>query len=281
MNTTNYDVPSNSTSRRKFLKGSVKMAASALVAGIVPRMYAAEDNTIRLALVGCGGRGTGAVTDAFATTGGPVKLFAAADLFEPRIQNSLKLLGEAHADKVDVPPERRFVGFDAYRKAIDCLRPGDVVLLTTHAAFRPMHFEYAVNKGINVFAEFKGTDRRFQPEVEVTLFRIAQGAIGNILEHSEAKNSWIKLECDNKKCALTIQDDGRGFDVSKLTGVEHSGRGSGLFTMRERTSMLGGSGYIESRPGHGTKIIATVPQTRTVEDLTKDSEDAEDTGTHR
>ncbi|MFC1929926.1 GAF domain-containing protein [Chloroflexota bacterium] len=128
--------------------------------------------------------------------------------------------------------------------------------------------------GINVFAEFKGTDRRFQPEVEVTLFRIAQGAIGNILEHSGAKNSWIKLECDNKNCALTIRDDGKGFDVSKLTGVERSGRGTGLFTMRERTSMLGGSGYIESRPGHGTKIIATVPQTRTVEDLTKDLEDA-------
>jgi signal transduction histidine kinase len=134
--------------------------------------------------------------------------------------------------------------------------------------------------GINVSAEFIGTDQRFQPEVEVTLFRIAQGAIGNILEHSGAKNCWIKLECDNRNCTLTIQDDGKGFDASKLTRVESSGRGSGLFTMRERTSMLGGSGYIESRPGHGTKIIATVPQSRTVEDLAKDLEDAEDTGTH-
>lgn len=136
-------------------------------------------------------------------------------------------------------------------------------------------------QGINVIAKFKGTDRRFQPEVEVTLFRIAQGAIGNILEHSGAKNAWIKLECNNKNCTLTIQDDGKGFDVSKLTGVERSGRGSGLFTMRERTSMLGGSGYVESQLGKGTKLIATVPLTGTVEDLTKELEDAEDTSTHR
>ncbi|MEN6427855.1 MAG: gfo/Idh/MocA family oxidoreductase, partial [Phycisphaerales bacterium] len=147
-------VPSKSTSRRGFLKLSGQMvASSAFAAGIVPRMYAAEGGAIKLALVGCGGRGTGAVADAFATTGGPVKLYAVADLFEDRVQTSLKNLREAHADKVDVPPERQFVGFDAYKKAIDCLNPGDVALLTTHAAFRPMHFEYAVSRGVNVFAE--------------------------------------------------------------------------------------------------------------------------------
>lgn len=103
--------------------------------------------------VGCGGRGTGAVADAFSTTGGPVRLYAMADLFEQRLQNSLNNLTKGFADKIDMPPERQFVGFDAYKKAIDCLRPDDVVLLTTHAAFRPLHFEYAVNKGMNVFAE--------------------------------------------------------------------------------------------------------------------------------
>jgi len=114
-------------------------------------------------------------------------------------------------------------------------------------------------QGINIFAEFIGTEQRFRPEIEVSLYRIAQGAIGNILEHSGAKNVSIKLECNDKECALYIQDDGKGFDVGKLTRVERSGRGAGLFTMRERTSLLGGVGYVESKPGQGTKIIAKVP----------------------
>lgn len=114
-------------------------------------------------------------------------------------------------------------------------------------------------QGINISVEFEGTDRRFQPEVEVTLFRIAQGAMGNILEHSGAKNVLIKLECNDKECALNIRDDGKGFDVSKLTRVDPSGRGAGLFTMRERTSLVGGTGYVESKPGQGTTVIAKVP----------------------
>lgn len=113
-------------------------------------------------------------------------------------------------------------------------------------------------QGINVSTEFMGTDRRFAPEVEVTIFRIAQGAIGNIVKHAEAKNASIKLECNASKCLLEIKDDGKGFDVSKLTRVE-AGRGAGLFIMRERSSMVGGTAYIESAPGQGTKIIAEVP----------------------
>ncbi|MFC2020030.1 GAF domain-containing protein, partial [Chloroflexota bacterium] len=89
-------------------------------------------------------------------------------------------------------------------------------------------------QGINVSTEFSGTDKRLPPEVEVTLFRVAQGLIGNILEHSEAKNAKIKVECDDSECVLRIEDDGKGFDVSKLTRVESSGRGAGLFTVRER-----------------------------------------------
>ncbi len=141
-------------SRRAFLKrtGGV-LAASALANVAVPHCHAAENNTIKLALVGCGGRGTGAVADAFSTTGGPVKLHAMADLFENRLQGSLQRLKKDFQDKLDVPPERCFLGFDAYQKAIDCLGPGDVVLLTTHAAFRPLHFEYAVAKGVHVFME--------------------------------------------------------------------------------------------------------------------------------
>jgi predicted dehydrogenase len=127
--------------------------ASAFLAAVAPRIHAAEDNTIRLALVGCGGRGSGAVGDALSSKGGPTKVFAMADVFEDRLQRSYKALNERFADKIDVPPERQFLGFDAYQKAIDCLRPGDVAILTTPVAFRWVHFRYAIQKGINVFME--------------------------------------------------------------------------------------------------------------------------------
>ena len=116
-------------------------------------MHAAEDNTIRLALIGCGGRGGGAVRDAFSVAAGPVKLHAMADLTEDRVNRSHEVLQDHFADRVDVPADRRFVGFDAYRHAIDCLRPGDVAMLTAYAYCRPVQIEYAVKKGVNVFME--------------------------------------------------------------------------------------------------------------------------------
>ena len=121
-------------------------------------------------------------------------------------------------------------------------------------------------QGIKVSAEFKGTDERFQPETEVTLFRIAQGAIGNILEHSEAKNASIKLECDANECVLRIEDDGKGFNVRKITRVDPSGRGAGFFTIKERASLVGGTCRIESQIGKGTKITVTVPRVKGVAD---------------
>jgi predicted dehydrogenase len=145
------------SSRREFLEWGGKVAAgSALAAVAVPRVHAAEDNTIRLALIGCGGRGSGAVRDASeaqAVVGGPVKLFAMADIFDRRLAASHKALTAAVGDFVDVPPERQFIGFDAYKKAIDCLKPGDVAMLTGYAGWRPVQLEYAVSKGINVFME--------------------------------------------------------------------------------------------------------------------------------
>ena len=143
-----------SLSRREFLaRGSTVAATSALAGVAIPWVHAAEDNTIRLALIGCGGRGSGAVADAFDSPNGPVKLAVMADLFQNRLDGALQVLSEKFQDRVDVPPDRRFVGFDAYRKAIDSLRPGDVAMLTGYSAFRPMQLEYAVEKGINVFME--------------------------------------------------------------------------------------------------------------------------------
>jgi len=144
-----------STSRREFLKHTGTAAAATALAGVmVPRVHAAESNTIKIALVGCGGRGTGAAANALSTANqGPVVLHAMADVFDFRLNASYGNLAKRFEKQMDCPPERRFLGLDAYRKAIDLLGPGDVVLLTTPPCFRPIHLEYAVEKGINVFME--------------------------------------------------------------------------------------------------------------------------------
>jgi len=142
------------SSRREFLKlGGTAAAGSAIAAMSLPRAYADDTNTIRLALIGCGGRGSGAAVNAFDSPYGPVKLVAMADLFENRLAGSHKALSAKYAEKMDVPKERQFVGFDAYKKAIDCLKPGDIAMLTGYAGFRPGQLEYAVEKGVNVFME--------------------------------------------------------------------------------------------------------------------------------
>ena len=143
------------SNRREFLGWTGRVATATALAGVaIPHVHAAEDNTIRLALIGCGGRGTGAAGDALSVPDrGPVKLYAMADVIEARMANSHKQIQKLFGDKVDVAPERQFVGFDAYKKAIDILKPGDVAMLTGYAGFRPVQLEYAVKKGINVFME--------------------------------------------------------------------------------------------------------------------------------
>ena len=142
------------SSRREFLSWGGKVAATSALAGVaIPPVHAAEDNTLGLALIGCGGRGGGAVANAMSAPGGPVKLVAMADLFERRLSASCKHLGERFGERVDVPPERRFVGFDAYKKAIDCLRPGDIAIDGGYAAWRGVHLDYAIQKGVHFFME--------------------------------------------------------------------------------------------------------------------------------
>ena len=142
-----------STTRREFLKQtSGALAGAALAGAIAARSYAAEQNTIKIALVGCGGRGTGAAVNALSTQG-PTRLVAMADVFPQRLETSLKSLSGQFARQVDVPPDRQFYGMDGYKKAIDLIAPGGAVLLATPPAFRPIHVEYAVAKGCHVFME--------------------------------------------------------------------------------------------------------------------------------
>jgi predicted dehydrogenase len=149
----NMQNTSKKSSRRDFLKQTTgALAGVGLVSSMAGGAYAAEDNTIKVALVGCGGRGTGAVANALRTPG-PTKLVAMADVFGHRVNSSLKNISSQFAKQVDVSDERKFVGTDGFRKAIDCVAPGGVVILATPPAFRPQHLEYAVSKGCHVFME--------------------------------------------------------------------------------------------------------------------------------
>ena len=147
-------LPKNGASRREFLKTTGQVAAASALAGVViPKVHAGEENTIGVALIGCGGRGTGAALDALGAKGGPLKLVAMADVFKDRLDTSYDALKTEASDKIDVPEDRRFVGFDAYKHAMDSLKPGDIAIMATPPAFRWVQFGHAIERGLNVFME--------------------------------------------------------------------------------------------------------------------------------
>ncbi len=187
-------------------------AAGALLAGFrAPFVHAAEDNTIRLALIGCGGRGRGAVADAFSVPdAGPVKLHAMADLTEDRVSGSHNVLEKHFPDRVDAPAERRFAGFDAYRHAIDCLRPGDVAMLTAYAYCRPVQIEYAVKKGVHVFME-----KSFAPDPSGCRRILAAG------EEAKKKNLKIAagLQCRHSVARQALIDKIRAGELGDIETV--------------------------------------------------------------
>jgi predicted dehydrogenase len=137
----------NETSRRGFLK------TSALAGITLPHVHAAGNDTVQLALVGCGGRGTGAAVNALSVKNVATRLVAMADVFPNRLSASHDKLKSQFAAQVDVPPERRLLGLDAFRGAMDALKPGDVVILGTPPAFRWVHFGLAIEKGLHTFME--------------------------------------------------------------------------------------------------------------------------------
>jgi predicted dehydrogenase len=138
-------------SRRDFLMTTA--GASALAGVALPAVHAAESNTIPIALVGCGGRGTGAAINALSVTNGPVQLVAMADVVPQKLNSSYDKLKSQFTSQVDVPPERRFLGYDSFRKAMDALKPGGVVILGTPPAFRWPQFSYAIDRNLHCFME--------------------------------------------------------------------------------------------------------------------------------
>jgi myo-inositol 2-dehydrogenase/D-chiro-inositol 1-dehydrogenase len=212
------DGSDRSVSRREFVKQSAVAAASFVTAsGLSSRAYAAGSDEVKVGLIGCGGRGTGATTQALMATKTPVKLWAMADLFRDQLDRSYDMLyngAEARYDRVafdglasqmDVPEERKFVGFDAYRRLLDS--GVDMVILATPPGFRPMQFRAAVEAGKHVFLEkpvavdpagirtviaaakvakdkglsvVAGTQRRHQNHYIEIMKRVHDGAIGEI-----------------------------------------------------------------------------------------------------
>ena len=209
-------------SRRRFVKNSA-LVSGGLVASQLPVAVAANvvgDDSIKIAVVGCGGRGTGAVGQALSTNAN-VKLVAMADAFQNRLDESFKNINAkfGNSGKIDVPKEHQFIGFDAYKQATDL---ADVVLLATPPGFRPQHFGYAVKNNKHVFMEkpvatdapgirkvlkyakiakekklnvVVGLQRHYQTNYRKIIEKIRSGAIGDIISGQVYWNSggvWVK-----------------------------------------------------------------------------------------
>lgn len=157
-------------------------------------------------------------------------------------------------------------------KLIRELRPTLLDTLGLSAALRHLAETNLIPRGINVSTEFKGIEQRLPSEIELALFRITQEAVSNIIRHSEAKKASISLECNANECTLQIKDDGKGFDVSQIKSIDDTGRGAGLFGMKERVTLVGGNCAINSQVGKGTNVVVKVP-------IIRSATNAEDKGT--
>jgi predicted dehydrogenase len=195
MNEASEKSPSaNLTSRREFLKNTGRVAAVSALAGVtLPHVHAAENNTLEVALIGCGGRGSGAAVNALGTSQiGPIKLTAMADVFQNRLDGSYNALKRSNVGSlVDVSADRKFIGFDAYKQAMDSLKPGGIAIFTTPLAFRWVHFTYAIQRGLNVFMEKPltadgPTSRRMLDLAEKASARNLKVGVGLMSRHSRA-----------------------------------------------------------------------------------------------
>lgn len=226
----------NLTSRREALKTGGKVAAASVLANaIIPHVHAADDQTLKVSLVGCGGRGTGAANNALSVSGalGPIKLHAMADVFEGKLNRSHKTLSKQKDldGKIDVPPERRFIGFDGYKNAMDALDPGDIVILTTPCAFRWPMYEYAVEKGLNIFMEKPLSSDGFSSR-----------KLLEINKKAKAKNLkvGVGLMCRHSISRIELKkriDDGMIGDISMMRAYRQQGPIAFCFTNKNTGEM--------------------------------------------
>jgi len=249
--------------RRTFLQTAGAAAAGmALVPAEARPGYTAGDDTIQVALVGCGGRGTGAAANALATRSGPIKLVAMADVFEERLDRSHEALASAatrvqgsadtwidgfQAAQVDVPRDRRFLGFDAYQKAMDCLKPGDVVILTTPVAFRWVHFTYAIAKGLNVFMEKPicvdgPTTRRMIRLGEEAAKKGLKVGVGLMCRHCKARLALLDRIKDGQIGDITTLRSYRLVGPGGFVGAKPDGVSELLYQIRGYLGFLWASG---------------------------------------
>jgi predicted dehydrogenase len=225
---------SGKISRREFNKKAGQVAAaSALATMAVPFVHAGEDNTINVALIGAGGRGTGAAVNALKTTCGPVKLTAMADVFEKKLSKSHKDLHniEELKDKMDVPKDRQFIGFEGYKQAMDTLKKGDVAILSTPPAFRWVQLQYAIEKGINVFME--------KP---VTVDGPSTRRMYKLAEEADKKNIKIGVglmcrHCNARRELFRRIKNGELGDVVLLRAYRQHGRVAKCFTPKNPGTM--------------------------------------------
>jgi len=197
-------------SRRGFLKTSAAVAAGAALAhtAIAPRAYAAGSDIIKIGMIGCGGRCTGAGQNAMNVDAG-AKIVAMCDIFLDRVHTQRANLKKQKANQMDVPDERCFSGVDGYKKVVEC---ADVVLIANAAKFHPYHAKAAIEAGKHVFVEkphgidprgikdltaactlakekklsvVSGLQSRFEPGYREAMKRIHDGAIGDIVSIEE------------------------------------------------------------------------------------------------
>ena len=151
---------------------------------------------------------------------------------------------------------------DGVHRVILDLRPSILDDLGLVPAIRWLAGRQLQPLGIAVRFEIEELEERLAPETETALFRAVQEAIGNIARHAAAESVLIQLARRDGALEIEIEDDGRGFDPAGVEGPGPSGRGLGLMGIRERLELLGGTARIDSSPGHGTRVVLRVPETR-------------------
>src|SRR3954468_14932221 len=239
------------SSRREFLKTAGSAVAVSALAGVaIPHVHAAGSDSLQVALVGCGGRGTGAAGNALSTIKkGPVTLAAMADVFENRLATSYETIKKQAGDLVDVPQDKRFIGFDGYKHAMDSLKPGDIVILTTPLAFRWVHFTYAIEKGLNVFMEKPltadgPTSRRMLKLAEDANSRNLKVGVGLMSRHNRAMQELHKRIQDGEIGDLLLMRGYRmhGPVASMASTAKPEGESDLAFQIRRFHSFLWASG---------------------------------------